>query len=365
MKVRRSFAGVEPCQHGGRIREISRKLGSGILDFSANINPLGSPPLDDLVLEELKNISHYPDNTYIEFREAAASFVDVDPDNIVPGNGSSEIIRMFSEVCIDLDELALIPSPTFGEYETQSRIAGARILKTELGMPVQRDLNTVFDDALLKEAKAAFFCNPNNPTGHLTSREELVQLAMRCDANDVFLLLDEAFIELSDPNQSLAKMAPEMDGLVVMRSLTKSFGVPGLRLGFAVTNSRLAEVMNKARIPWSISSIAASAAVHLLRNREFLEKSRELVLNELEWLTAALKSIGLKPLRSSTNFILIDISDMGMSSAEIVRRMLDEGILIRDCSSFGLGQRYVRVAVRKRDENERLVTAFKKILEER
>ncbi|MDI9616054.1 MAG: threonine-phosphate decarboxylase CobD [Methanothrix sp.] len=362
MRVRRSFAATEPCQHGGRVREMSRALGMEILDFSASINPLGSPPLEDLVMQELKNICHYPDITYSDFREAAASFVGVDPENIVPGNGSSEIIRIFSEVCIDDGEVALIPSPTFGEYETQSRLAGAQIVRTDLGLEDPKDLNSVFDEPLLRGAKAAFFCNPNNPTGVLTYREEIMRLAERCDDCGVFLLVDEAFIELSDPDQSLADLAPDMEGLVVMRSLTKSFGVPGLRLGFAVTNRELAEIMNRARIPWSISSIASAVAVHLLKNVEFLERSRQVIIKELEWLSDALRSIGLRPLRSSTNFMLVDVRSTGLNSGEVAERMLHEGILIRDCRSFGLDG-YVRVAVRRREENERLVLAFKNILE--
>ncbi|MCQ8902716.1 MAG: threonine-phosphate decarboxylase CobD [Methanothrix sp.] len=364
MRVRRSFAAVEPCEHGGRILELSRRLGAQILDFSASINPLGPPPLEDLVLSELKNISHYPDIKYSDFREAAASFVGVDPENIVPGNGSSEIIRIFSEVCLEDDEIALIPAPTFGEYETQSRLAGARIVKTDLGVEAPRALDSVFDEPLLRDAKAAFFCNPNNPTGKLTEREELIRLAERCESRGVFLLLDEAFIELSDPDQSLADLAPDMESLVVMRSLTKSFGVPGLRLGFAVTNRWLADIMNRARIPWSISSIASAVAVHLLKDEEFLERSRESIIKELEWLTGALRSIGLRPLRSSTNFILVDVKDTGLGSGELADRMLNEGILIRDCRSFGLDG-YVRVAVRRRDENERLILAFKNVLEAR
>lgn len=362
MRVRRSFAATEPCQHGGRVREISKILGMEVLDFSASINPLGSPPLEDLVLRELKNICHYPDITYSDFREAAASFVGVDPENIVPGNGSSEIIRIFSEVCIDNDEVALIPSPTFGEYETQSRLAGAQIVRTDLGVEDPRDLEIVFDEPLLRGAKAAFFCNPNNPTGFLTDREKMRRLAERCEERGVFILVDEAFIELSDPAQSLADLAPDMKGLVVMRSLTKSFGVPGLRLGFAVTNRELAEIMNRARIPWSISSIASAAAVHLLKNVEFLERSRQFVIKELEWMRGALRSIGLRPLRSSTNFMLIDVKGTGFDSGEIADRMLREGILIRDCRSFGLDG-YVRVAVRRREENERLVRAFENVLE--
>lgn len=355
-RIRRSFAQSVECHHGGRVREASACLGSEPLDFSANINPLGSPPLKDVLKEEMEKLGQYPDNRYTEFREAAAAFVGVDARNIVPGNGSSEIIRLFAETALEDEDLAIIPFPTFGEYENQSRLFGAAILRTNLGPSGQVEI----DDSALVDAKAIFLCNPNNPTGCLLPKSQIVDLAKRCERSETFLLVDEAFIELSDPEQSVVRLAPEMEYLVVMRSLTKSFGVPGLRLGFGVSNSLLAEVMNRARIPWSISSIASAGGVELFKHTDHLEKSRKLIRTELAWLTGQLESLGLRPVESKVNFILVDVRPTRISSGELARRMIAEGILIRDCQSFGLGDGFIRVAVRNRDENERLVCALKR-----
>ena len=254
--------------------ELERLLhcfGSEPLDFSANINPLGSPPLKDVLSREMEKLGQYPDNKYTEFREAAASFVGVDVCNIVPGNGSSEIIRLFAETTLEEGDLAIIPFPTFGEYENQSRLFGAEIQRTNLGPNGQVEI----DDSALSDAKAFFLCNPNNPTGSLLPKSKIVDLAKRCERSETFLLVDEAFIELSDPEQSVVRLAPEMEYLVVMRSLTKSFGVPGLRLGFGVSNNLLTEVMNRARLPWSISSIASAAGVELFKHTDHLEKARK------------------------------------------------------------------------------------------
>jgi L-threonine-O-3-phosphate decarboxylase len=318
---------------------------------------MGSPPLEDLLQRELLKIGHYPDNKYQEFRESAASFVGVDPENIVPGNGSSEIIRLFSEMTLWEGERALIPWPTFGEYEAQSRLFGAEIVKLSLGVEPW-NLRSLPG----QEGKAFFFCNPNNPTGALIAGREVENLAHRCQDQGTFLLVDEAFIELSDPDQSVACLAPEMEGLVVMRSLTKAFGVPGLRLGFAVTNDKLAEVLNRARIPWSVSSIAAAAAARLLKEADWLKESRKMVASELAWLTQALEELGLKAIKSRVNFILVNVKSSGMTSSELVQRMTEERILVRDCRSFGLGDDYIRVAVRSREENRRLVSALGKVL---
>jgi len=214
----------------------------------------------------------------------------------------------------------------------------------------------------LNQAKALFLCNPNNPTGKLLSREQVLDLAQRCEKRRVFLLVDEAFIELSDPEQSVASIAPQMNYLFVMRSLTKSFGVPGLRLGFGVTNATLAKIMNLARVPWSISSIAAAAGAHLLGCKEHLESSRELIREERAFLIPALQSLGLEPLPSSVNFILVNIERSGLSSEQLASRTMTCGVLVRDCQSFGLGKSYIRVAVRGREENRQLVAALERAL---
>ncbi len=354
-RVRKSFALAEECKHGGKVQEAAERLGAEPLDFSANINPLGTPPLRELFLEELKHIGHYPDNSYKDFRRAAGKFVNVDMDCIVPGNGSSELIRLFAECCFEEGDTGLVPTPSFGEYANQSLLAGAVVKKVNIG----GDGLPLLTDEDLTEAKLLFLCNPNNPTGHLLSRNQVVSLADRCEEAEVFLLVDEAFIELSDPQQSVADLAPARDFLFVMRSLTKSFGVPGLRLGFGVTNPALAKIMNRARIPWSIGSIAAAAAEYLLGCEEHLERSRRVIREELNYLTPALQSLGLEPLTSQVNFILVNIEPSGIDSDVLAERTMALGMLVRDCQSFGLGKSFIRVAVRGHSENEQLIAALR------
>ena len=160
----------------------------------------------------------------------------------------------------------------------------------------------------------------------------------------------------------MADLAPDRDFLFVMRSLTKSFGVPGLRLGFGVTNPALAEILNRARIPWSIGSVAAAAAVYLLGCEEHLERSRIVIREELKYLTRALQDLGLEPLTSRVNFILVNIEPSGLDSDLLAERTMTRGVLVRDCQSFGLGKSFIRVAVRGHSENERLVAALEQAL---
>jgi len=359
-RIRKSFVAAQECQHGGKVREATSILGAEPLDFSANINPLGSPPLEKLVLQELKKIGHYPDNSYLDFCQAAARFAGVEPTNIVPGNGSSELIRLFAEATLEEGDIALIPVPTFGEYENQSSLAGGRIKRVKIG----HSGIPLLDESDLLQAKALFLCNPNNPTGLLLSKNLVADLANRCERSETFLLVDEAFIELSDPKQSVAQLSPDKDFLFVMRSLTKSFGVPGLRLGFGVTNPAFAKILNRARLPWSISSIAAAAGTHLLGScNDYLHVSRAMIAEEREWLTSALKGLGLQPQESSVNFILVDIEKTGIASDILALRTMEQGVLVRDCRSFGVGEKYIRVAVRNRKENERLIAALERALQ--
>jgi len=357
-RLRKSFANAAECKHGGKVQEARLKLGFEPLDFSANINPLGSPPLKELVSRELKQIGHYPDSSYQGFRRAASRFVQVDPGCIVPGNGSSELIRIFAEAVLEEGDLAMIPTPTFGEYENQSHLAGGRTERLAIGgdgLPIIRDSD-------LRRAKALFLCNPNNPTGRLLSQNQVHDLADRCEEAEVFLLVDEAFIELSCPEESVAQLAPSREYLFVMRSLTKSFGVPGMRLGFGVTNPLLAGIMDRAKIPWSIGSIAAAAAEYLLGCEDHLTRSRELIAEELNYLIPSLKNLGLDPLPSQVNFILVNIESAGLGSDVLAERTMARGVLVRDCQSFGLEKSYIRVAVRGHEDNERLIDVLERAL---
>jgi len=355
-RIRKSFALAEECKHGGKVQEAASTLGKEPLDFSANINPLGYPPLEKLIGEEIRGIAHYPDNSYRGLCRAAAKFVNVDEGCVVPGNGSSELIRLMAEACLEEGKLALVPTPSFGEYTNQSLLAGGKVEKIRIG----EDGLPVLEKGRLERSDLLFLCNPNNPTGRLLSAGQVTDLAERCERAETFLLVDEAFIELSGPEESVAALAPEREYLFVMRSLTKSFGVPGLRLGFGVCNARLSRILNLARIPWSIGSLAAAAGEYLLGCTEHLERSRQVIRTEIAYLESALQGLGLEPLKSSVNFILVNIEPCGLASDVLAERTMQEGVLVRDCQSFGLGKSYIRVAVRNREENRKLIEALQK-----
>ena len=358
-RVRKNLFDLVPCIHGARLSESARTAGKTakeMCDFSVNTNPLGPPKLRSILSTACRDINNYPDNRYPGFKKAAADYLNVTSENIVPGNGSSELIRLFAETVIEPGDRVVIPVPTFAEYEFQCLLLGARIE------------NVDYDDILntdIDNCKAVFLCNPNNPTGKLLGRKEVLLLAEKCTLSEVFLFVDEAFIELSDPRESIADIAACKDFVIVLRSLTKTFAVPGLRIGFVVASPVMAKLMNNIRLHWNMNSIAAAAGETLLKdNQDYISRSLGLLKKEREWLTLKLSSIrGFRPYPSDTNFILIDLKEFGLNSADLTARMLRYGIIIRDCTSFNL-RNHIRVAVRKRKENRALVAAFLSVIKE-
>ncbi len=377
LPLKESIQRLSPAVHGGLIKKYAQKHGfdeSEILDFSASLNPMGTPfdyfstkyNIDHLLAKALKKIHQYPDNRYYEFRKAASDFL-VDyittPENIVPGNGSSEIIRLVVESVVGPGDKVLIPEPTFSEYEVQCNIFGADIVNIK-----QEDVNELTDEQL-KDIKILFLCNPNNPTGILRPHEELEVLAEKCMENNVLLFVDEAFSELSDPTQSIVDIALNNDHVFVLRSLTKSFAIPGIRMGFGVTTHKMAAFLNDARLSWNLGSIPDTIATELLSmpggyNNEYLVESRELIAQEREYLFERFSNIrGFEPIPSDVNYICVNLDNFLMDSTELFKRLAVKGILIRDCASFKeLGTSYARFAVRTREENEKLAESIGDVL---
>ncbi|MDW7732761.1 MAG: threonine-phosphate decarboxylase CobD [Methanolobus sp.] len=377
LPVKEYLLTLEPGAHGGLIRKSSQEYAipeSEILDASASLNPFGTPfeyPYTELKLKSLlekglEKMEQYPDNRYLEFREAAAKFtgMGVRPENIIPGNGSTEIIRLVAECVIEEGDTVLIPQPTFSEYEVQCKVLGASIKYIR-----QEDLGAL-DGAILEGAKILFVCNPNNPTGKLFTREQIADMAEKCAQHHTLLFVDEAFIELADPTQSVADMIEGNGYLFIQRSLTKAFAIPGIRMGFGIASTSFAKVLNNARLSWNLGCIADTVATALLNMEggiysKYLVDSRELIETERNFLMQKLTRRGFKPFESSVNYIFVDISEFSMNSTELAQRMAAHGVLIRDCSSFQeIGSNFIRIAIRTREENERIANTIKLVVNE-
>ncbi|ADI73133.1 aminotransferase class I and II [Methanohalobium evestigatum Z-7303] len=375
LPVRSEILQLQPCVHGGLVRETAQKYNldeSDLLDFSASLNPLGTPfqyyncSLEELVSNNTEKLTRYPDNRYLEFRDAAAGFIgNQDRENIIPGNGSCELIRLVAECVVEKGDQVIIPQPTFDEYELQCRIFGAR--------PVYINYSEIpqISDELLNSSKILFVCNPNNPTGELLSRSILKDLADRCAETSTLLFVDEAFIELSDPEQSVAELVKDNNFVFVMRSLTKSFAIPGIRVGFGVASQKLANVLDNARLSWNMGFVSDVVGTKLLKMKggvysSYFRDSRKMIDRERKYLIDRISRIhGFTPLDSSVNYILVDVSESVMDSKELSQRLAARGILVRDCSSFcSLGDEFIRVAVRNSEDTDKLAKNIGELLTE-
>ena len=335
---------------------------SEIIDFSASINPLGiSLLVKNAITCALDSLVHYPDNTHRELKQALAAYHDLSPANIVVANGSTEIIYHLPAMLSG--KRALIISPSFNEYvrslAQQQWEVQHFILNPENNFSIDlaalaRDLADGYD--------ALYLCNPGNPNGTLYSLRTIEQIYRLCIASGTILLLDEAFMDFCE-DASAKQFIVKGDNGILLRSMTKFFGIPGLRLGYALSSTALAERLAAMGGPWSVNTLALTAGVAALQDREHNLRTVEYIHQERKNLFERLSGFTqLKVYPSSANFLLVEIMG-GMSARELRERLLQQRLLIRDCSNFtGLSPRFFRIAVRTTGENQRLVEALQGIL---
>lgn len=360
---------LKPCVHGGEVWEVMGKATFGredILDFSSNINPLGpSQKAIDAIKDSFGLISFYPDPDSTALRDAIArSFKGISRRNVVVGNGSTELIYLFADVFMNKGDVALIPAPTFGEYEKAARKAGARPKHIKLSSSFQVEAASFMHE--MRGVKVVFLCNPNNPTGILMSRTDLTEIIEKALAENTLVFLDEDFIEFVDEKKrfSLVNEIERYPNLFVLRSFTKFFGLTGLRVGYGVASEEIIKILSRTKAPWNVNCLAQVAAVATLDDEDHSNRTSMLIKDERKFLARGLGEISVfKVYPADTNFFFIDVRQSGFTATQLKREMLKCGVLIRDCTSFtGIDEYYIRVAVKTRRENEKLLEAFKKVL---
>jgi threonine-phosphate decarboxylase len=354
--------------HGGNVGEIARRYGideDTILDFSASINPLGySPALKEAIIKNFDSVLNYPDMDSFDLVSGLSRYHDIGEDHIMVGNGSTEF--MYSIPQAFKPEKALIVTPAFSEYEKGLGVVGADVnyFQTDENRMFSVDISSLCS-RLEEGFDILYFCNPANPTGVLTSRTELLTLIAHAQKAGVLSVVDEAFIDFVE-EESVKREILEFSNLILLRSMTKFFGVPGLRIGYVMAApSHIAEIKEK-RIPWSVNALVQTAAVKALADRHYIMETRDFVSHERDVLRHALNGIpGLEAFEGAANFLFVSIDPrVGLTSTELRNRLEPEGILIRDCSNFeGLNDRYFRVAVKRHDQNMVLIEKMKGIIQ--
>lgn len=349
--------------HGGDVYSARQKMKQEPLDFSANINPMGMPPgAVRAAADALQQCTQYPDPLCRELRAALAAYEGIPAEQIVCGNGAADLI--FRIVAATHPQRALLLEPTFAEYEQALRSMDCSIAY----FPLQESEGFVLPEAFLQqltpEINLLFLCNPNNPTGRTVSPALLQEIWKRCEEAGILLVVDECFNEfLEHPEQNTLKGVLKTGAnSVILKAFTKSFAMPGLRLGYGLCgNGDLAERIFSCGQPWGVSIPAQAAGVAALQEKGYLERMRRLVQTERRWLSENLARLGLCVFPSEANYILFRTE----TEIPLRERMEQRGVLIRACGNYrGLDNRYYRIAVRGHGENERLIAALKCALEE-
>jgi len=378
LHLKHNLLALQARKYVGRVHDLAEKYNnpeSGILDFSSNTNPLSTPfnfrtsnlDLEDIVLRSTERMDQYPDNRYLELRKAAAVFAGngLSPDNIIPGNGSCELLRLIMETVVNEEELVIITSPSSTEYRHIAEIFGARIHSFTTNELLHLPKMT------LERTKVIVLGNPNNPSGELIPRDRLCEFAEKCAEHGTLLIVDESSIELADPDQSVAYLVKNNDHLFVIRSVSNITAMPGLRLAYGIASVPLANILNAARLSWNIGVTDEAIGIAFLNmeggpHSEYLTSSRAFIKEEKEYIINRFSGIyGFEPLESSTSYILIDINDLFLDSVRLSEGLASRGILIRECSDFFDGdKRYVRLSVRPREEFEKLISSLDDVFAE-
>lgn len=330
---------VDRVPHGG---EPDRT----ILDFSANTNPETPDGAERVYREAFEASRRYPDDAYSDYRAAAAAFVGCDPERVIPTPGGLAAIRLAMEVALEPGDDALVPYPSFGEYAREVRLQGATPAFVRVG-----DLLELRTDALSNYALAVA-CTPNNPTGEAIDPDALEVLATRCGEAGTTLLIDEAFLGFTDLPSAAGF---DRENVVVARSLTKLFGLPGLRAGFAVASGERREALETARRTWALGTPTARVGAHCLRQDEFVQETRVRVERERDRMREALSTrFEVEP--SDAPYLLCDVGDRSLEG--VLERARDRGVAIRDATTFRGLDSHIRVAVKNREANDRLLEAL-------
>ena len=353
--------------HGSDMEEISRVYNipeNSIINFASNVNPYGcSDKLKEHLISCIDVIERYPDRDYSALRYSIAEYCNASPENIIVGNGCSELIESFIKA-ISPDSATII-SPTYSEYAHAVEISGGKSVFFELDAEHVFKLNIKeLEESFTDDTNLLIMCNPNNPTSRLISLSDIEDIVKYCFNKNIQVIIDETYIEFvaDHMKNSAASLTDRYNNLSVLRGTSKFFCCPGLRLGYAITgNDILKTNLKNTMSPWAVSSIAEAAGQFMFSDNDYIsEISDKMNLERIRMFSAFKESKIFKAYKPEANFMLLKILDNDLSSTEIFEKAIKSGLMIRDCSDFiGLSNRFIRFCFLLPDQNDRLVKLLK------
>ena len=350
--------------HGNINLNELRLLGlkkESILDFSANISPLGQP---NYIWEAIKSVdlNIYPDPDCIEIREAISKKIstplfNIPIERVFVGNGSNEIFHLICRIILSKKSTALILTPTYGEYEFACRLAGGIVEKFNADASSGFKWNFISASKLIKDRKPelVIICNPNNPTGLYCDRNEIEILLKASEEVGSIVVIDQAYLSFVEkPWESISLL--KNYNTILVRSMSKDYAQTATRLGYALSSANIVSKLRSIQPDWSVNSLAQKVGIYVLNDQDYIEKVRQTVFSAKNFLKKELTGLGLETVSSDANFILIKVDN----ASKWRSLLLKKGIVVRDCSSFGLTN-YIRVGIRIMDDCKILVKAIKEL----
>jgi len=361
LKVPDYISAIKPYVPGKPIEEVQREYGiDDSIKLASNENPLGPSPLAVAAIHQvLANLHRYPDAGGYDLTQSLAEKYHIDPDNIVLGNGSDDIIALLATVLLNPNDEVILPQPSFLFYEISIRSSGAlpiwvplKSYKTDLAGMVRK---------MSPKTRMIFLNVPHNPTGTIVSRPDFEDFLSQIPPQ-IVIVLDEAYIEfVADSNCTNSFDYLDTDHAIVgLRTFSKVFGLAGLRVGYGVMPVVLAELLHRVRQPFNVNTLAQVAANAALKDDEFLQRTVNLVHDELDFIYAGLDKLALTYIRSQANFVMIEVGN-GLKADEVSESMLMQGVIVRPMTSYGY-PRHIRVTVGRHEENIRFLEALEKVI---
>ena len=344
--------------HGGDIYKYDDKL----LDFSANINPLGMPEsAKNAIIDGINKYQTYPDHSSRKLRNSLSEFYGFDSNKIVCGNGAADLIF---RICLALrPQKVLVTSPTFSEYEEAVLISGGKVHNHLLSESENYDVTLEILKSIDEDTDMVFLCSPNNPTGRAIDLNIIEAVLDKLQGNKGILVLDQCFVHfmVEEEKYFAINLLKKYDNLIILGAFTKIFAMAGLRLGYALFGSEdNASMIENTLQPWAVSTVASEAGCAAL-NKDFIKETKDYVKYQREFLFQHLSDLGIKVFKSQANYMLIKV-DEKFDDGDLADVAIKHRILIRKCSNFkGLSPSFFRIAVRTEAENRTLIDVLSHI----
>lgn len=344
--------------HGGDLLSYEKYYDGKLIDFSSNINPLGPPEgLDEVLRDSFNSVEIYPDIKYRRLKKSISNYLKCREENVLVGNGAVELIDNF----IILAKRVLVSIPSFSEYEKRALVHQKEIIRIPYKLDFTIDMKTIGSN--IEKDDLIILGNPNNPTGLRLDKIELIVLHNIVKKSGAYLVLDEVFFEFCPWDYDSIELFRQTnyENLGIIRAATKFFGLPGIRLGYGCTSAALAQEISKIELPWSVNAFAEAAGNFIFGEKEYIRKSKEYIEQERQYMLQELsKHSFIKVFPTETNYILIKL--LRWDEEYVFNFFLKRGIVIRKCSSFeGLDNSYIRVAIRSREDNKKLLSIFNEL----